>query len=176
MKSLLATVVLAPTIVVGAGALGSTAAALSCVGPQVVLSEARVIYAGRIVASSDEEVTLEVDEVWRGTPPAERVTFDVDLPGWWEGSRSDREARLVIAPADGALNPCTVFALSGEMADDVRSFRPASPAGPSAVESSLAGDDPPAQSAVPGWALAAGGAGLLLLAGGLVGGVLRRRR
>lgn len=176
MKSLLATVVLAPTIVVGAGALGSPAAALSCVGPQTVLTDAEAIYAGRIVASSDEEVTLEVDEVWRGTPPPERATFDVDLPQWWELSRSDSEGVLVVAPADGALNPCTVFPLSGEMADDVRAFRPASPAGPSAVEGSLAGDNPPAQSAVPGWALAAGGAGLLLLAGGLVAGVLRRRR
>lgn len=173
MKSLLAGLVLASSVVVAVGA-ASPATALSCVGPQMVLDRAETIYAGRIVDSSDDEVTFEIDEVWRGTPPPARVTYDIDLPQWWETDEGKESGkRVVFAPAEGAVNPCTVFPRGGEMADEIEAFRPASPALP--TESTVIDRELPAQSAVPGWMLAAGGAGLVVLAGGLLWAVRRRR-
>lgn len=129
MKSLLAGLVLASSVGVGMG-VASPASALSCVGSARVLGDAHQIYAGTIVASSDDEVTLDVDEVWKGTPPPARVTFDVDLDQWWDDQLAERRSRVVVAPVEGSLNPCTVFPLDGPEGTDVSSFRPASPAAP----------------------------------------------
>ncbi len=180
MKVLLASVVLGSPLVVGVAA-AAPASALSCVGPQAVLERAETIYAGRIVASSDEEVTVEVDEVWRGATPSARVTFDIDLGEWWEPDRTGAEAgRVVVAPVEGALNPCTVFPLTGPEAADVRAFRPATPASPAS---------PPARTErqrIDGgarsggvdhtWSWLASGAGAVVLAAGGAMLVRRRRR
>lgn len=178
MKVLFASVVLASPLVVGVVA-ATPASALSCVGPQSVLERAETIYAGRILASSDDEVTVEVDEVWKGAVPPARVTFDVDLPQWWELDRTGAEAaRVVVAPADGALNPCTVFPLSGEMADDVRAFRPASPTPPAAGAEQQVLDRDARFGGVDHtwtWVAAGAGAAVVLVAGGGVW-LARRRR
>lgn len=172
MKSLLAGLVLASSVVVAVGA-ASPATALSCVGPQMVLDRAETIYAGQIVDFSDDEVTFEIDEVWRGTPPPARVTYDIDLPQWWETDEGKESGkRVVFAPAEGAVNPCTVFPRGGEMADEIEAFRPASPALP--TESTVIDKDLPAQSAVPGW-MYVGGAALAVSLVGVAFVALRRR-
>lgn len=175
MKSLLVGLLLAPSCVVAVG-VASPAAALSCVGPEIVLRDAAAIYTGRIVESSDDEVTVAIDEVWRGTPPPARVTYDVDLPQWWELDRvEERGGRMVFAPTDGAVNPCTVFALSGETADAVRAFRPASPAAPAAARQEIDRGFGVAEVDHT-WAWIAGGVGGGALLGACAWWVLRRRR
>lgn len=174
MKSLLACVLLASSIGVGPG-LASPASALSCVGPSRVLADAPRIYAGRIVASADGEVTLAVDEVWKGTPPPARVHLDVDLGEWWDDQLARDHARVVVAPADRAVNPCTVFVLTGPEAADVTSFRPASPAAPVPGRDDLDVTAPSVQvDHTWTWLVAGAGGGVLLV--GSLWWVLRRRR
>lgn len=177
MKVLLAGVVLASPMVVGVVS-ATPASALSCVGPQAVLERAETIYAGRFLDSSDDEVTVEVDEVWKGAVPPARVTFDVDLPEWWEPDRTGADAgRVVVAPVDGALNPCTVFPLEGTDASAVRAFRPASPASPAALPERQVIDGGARSGGVDHtwtWVVSGTAAAVVLVAGGAR--LARRRR
>ena len=180
MKVLLVSVVLTCPMAVGVAA-AAPASALSCVGPQAVLERAGTIYAGRIVESSDDEVTVEVDEVWKGAVPPARVTFDVDLPQWWEPDRNRAEAgRVVVAPVDGALNPCTVFPLQGADASTLRAFRPASPASPASPVAPSerqvidGGARPGGVDHTWTWLASGAGAAVVLVAAGAM--LIRRRR
>lgn len=177
MKVLLASVVLASPMVVGV-VTATPASALSCVGPQAVLERAGTIYTGRILESSDDEVVVEVDEVWKGAVPPARATFDVDLPEWWEMEGTGGEAgRVVVAPVDGALNPCTVFPLEGADGSTLRAFRPASPASPVAPRKRQpidAGARPGGVDHTWTWVASGAGAGVVLVVAGTM--LIRRRR
>ena len=179
MKSLLAALVLGSLPLVGVG-LAPPAAALSCVGPQGVLERAATIYAGRIVTVSDDEVTVEVDEVWKGAPPPREVTFDVDLPQWWEADRTaEQKGRVVVVPVEGALNPCTVFPLEGRDVAALRPFRPAHPEQPLAVrvDRQPMDDDASAGHLTSLWTwIAAGSVATLAGAGALLARQRRRSR
>jgi hypothetical protein len=164
MKSLLAGLVLASSVVVGVG-LTSPASALSCVMPSAVLDDAPVIFTGRIVERSHGQVVIDVDEVWKGDVDA-RVTYDVDLLQWWDESlKKVPGPPRAFAPLHGKVGPCTAFALRGPEADQVLTFRPASPAAPGGAE-------PVRQPSARGFDLAEGDQAWAWMVSGAAGGVL----
>lgn len=182
-RTLLAATALVAGLVVPVAA-ASPAGALSCVGPDMVLEGAAVIYTGKVVDARDGRVLVEVDEVWRGGPVEEEVWLEVQLQGWMQWTGPDRripdgfstKRTWVFAPDGATIGPCTTWAMDSYLSEYVDEHRPAEPEAPVATDSGAEdGESEVRQQAGPtSWALVGGLAGVIGAIG--VGALLLGRR
>lgn len=157
------------------------ASALSCVEPRTVVTEAEVVYAGRVVDTRGSRILVEVSEVWRGGPVDAQVWLELDLESWF--AWVDRSGHVpdgftttedwVFAPEGGGVSPCSAWP-----ATQTRRLRPAEVGTPVAVATTPEpATEPSTQttSGRPAWLLPSGLVLLGLLAtGGYT--ALRRRQ
>lgn len=159
-------------------ALPPTAQALSCVGPEQVMTDSENVFVGRVSDARDDALELTVTEVWKGADLAPRLwlerapDMDVWMPfaedGEIEDGYSSPELYLVAFDADLVVGPCSLW--PQEDLDEFGVVAPAETRPP--VGSGLAGDAPPeGPSLAP---VVAGSAGVLGI--GAVAAVLWRRR
>lgn len=183
MRTFLAALLSVPALFLGA----APAQALSCVGPELVIKDAEVVFVGHVVDSDRGRLLVEVDEVWKGDRVEKRLWLAVDLvewTSWGDGSSTlpddiEESSPRVFAPGDGAVNACSMW----PMAPELREYRPDTTTSP--VADGAAGnageaavDDPRAEAAAPGrdlTAYAAGGGAVVLLVA-VAGWWLRRSR
>lgn len=107
----------------------SSASALSCVGRERVVAEARLLLTGTVVDTADGELEVAVEEVRRGELPAGaagtlRLTVEAAEYGPWpleggrlaDGWRSPRTWLFAPYEEDGEwrANPCTAWPAGGE--------------------------------------------------------------
>lgn len=182
-RTLLASAALAAGLAVPV-AVASPAGALSCVGPDMVLEDAAVIYTGRVVDARDGRVLVAVDEVWRGGPVEEEVWLKVQLQRWMQWAGPDgripdgfaAKRAWVFAPDGAAIGPCTTWAMDSYLREYVDEHRPAEPEAPVATDSGAEGGESEVrqQAGPTSWALVGGLAGVLGAIG--VGALLLGRR
>lgn len=183
LRRVLPSLLVLAVVAAGAGALlAPPASALSCIGPRLVLKDASVVYAGRVVDARDSRILVEVSEVWRGEAVAEQVWLRLDLESWFPWA--DRDGRVpngfttardwVFAPEDGSVSPCSAWPVA-----EASRFRPADADVEEVTVAALVpGESGPAPDpGRPAWLLGGGGglALLALLAAGWYAGLRRRQ-
>lgn len=186
LPRLLATAALAASVAVPV-AIAPPAAALSCVGPPMVIADAVLVYAGRIVDARDNRILIDVTEVWKGGPVEEQVWLEVEAVGWtpWadrggeipDGYESPK--KWVFAPHDAAVGPCNAWSLDRGTRQYLLPHRPDQPQAPVAEdEQQDAGEaTPPTEgSASSAWPLLGGVGGALFVLVTLAVAVVVRRR
>lgn len=193
-RTLLASAALVAGLVVPV-AVAAPAGALSCVGPDRVLTDAVVVYTGRVVDARDSRVLVQVEEVWRGGPVEEQVWLRVELEVWTEWAGPDgripdgfaTRSTWLFAPGERkTIGPCTSWAMDGHLREYVDEHRPAEPEAPVAVSPGTGGGETAAETEGAGtesvreqggaasWPLVGGLAGVLAAIGTAV--LLGRRR
>lgn len=110
-------------VLLGTAALSAPpASALSCVGVDGVLEDAKTVFTGKIVDAQDGHILVDVGEVWRGSV-GEPVWLDVGSEEWseWAGDGGrvpdgyQSDATWVFAPDDTIVNPCVAWRLEGDL-------------------------------------------------------------
>lgn len=158
-----------------------TCAACSCIVMTFseAAEQAEVVFVGTVTAREDGkqtefgpgiDYTFAVDEVYKGSAPAEAVVRTADNSAACGFDFDEGETYLVMASSSAAgleTNLCTGTTLAGDVAEeDLESLGP--PGAPSAASPS--GGDPPAGASGPGraWVIAGGMTLGAMLAGLLV--------